>query len=238
MVTRRFGCRAPAVLLGFLLAMLAPRPASAFWVLNFSTADTLAPGQVGFIGGTGGQLTTVGEPAKLSYTPFLAHAGIRVGLIDRLDIGYRLVTVPLPYNTAGPSLGAAADAKVRLTPKESRWQVSLIAGGAIAYLRLSGENRTAFSPGGDVVVSRTLATALTVAANARYVFAAIPSAPGGASANQVQVFGGSVALRIGLTQTVSIIPEMGLFRFEGELGNVESDGWGTQYGAVLSALIR
>ncbi len=219
------------------MCLLSAR-SEAFWVLNFSTGQTLAPGQVAFIGGTGGQLTFIGEPSKVSFTPFLAHAGIRIGLFDRLDIGYRLVTVPLPYNSVGPTLGAASDLKFRFTPEGSSWHAALIAGGAFAYLHVADQDRTAWSPGADLILSHTLSNGWVPAVNARYVFTAIPSAPGGAQQNHVHAFGGSASLKIGLTRTVSVIPELGVFRFDGAIGGVPESGWGGQYGAVLSAAIQ
>ncbi|HSN28331.1 MAG TPA: hypothetical protein VLT45_18725 [Kofleriaceae bacterium] len=73
---------------------------------------------------------------------------MRVGLLDRLDVGYRLVTVPLPYSSVGPSLGSAADLKLRVTPDDSQLRVAVIAGGGVSYLHISGKDRFAWSPGG------------------------------------------------------------------------------------------
>lgn len=217
--------------------LLTSSRAQAFWVLNFSTGQTLDPGRVGFIGGTGGQVTAVGEPLRLSYTPFLAHAGIRVGLFDGVDLGYRMVTVPLPWTAVGPTLGAASDVKIRLTHKASPWQVAVIGGGAFAYLRVFDVDRLAWSPGADLVVTRVLSDALSISVNARYVFTAIPTAPGGLRDNSLHAFGSSVGMRIGLTRTVSVLPEIGVFRFLGAISGAENDGVAMQYGAVLSAVI-
>ncbi len=219
------------------LVTLVGRRASAFWILNFSTGQTLDPGHVGFIGGTGGQLSAVGAPESTSFTPFLAHAGIRVGLVDRLDVGYRLVTVALPWSAVGPTLGAASDVKLRLTSKASPWQVAVIGGGAFAYLHIASQDRFAWSPGGDLVVTRILSGALSLSANARYTFTAVPSAIGATAANHLHAFGGSVGMRLAVTPTVSVLPEVGLFRFQGELAGVESNGVGLQYGVVLAANI-
>lgn len=224
-------------LLSFTALGLGAHDAHAFWVLNFSTGQTLDPGHVGFIGGTGGQVTAVGEPLRSSYTPFLAHAGIRVGLLDGLDAGYRLVTVPLPWNAVGPTLGSAVDVKVRLTTKKSPWQVAVIGGGSFAYLRLFDDDRAAWSPGADLVVTRVLSGTLSVSANARYVYTAIPTAPGGITNNSLHAFGPTVGMRIGLTRTVSVLPEIGLFRFMGRIAGASEDGAGVQYGVVLSATL-
>lgn len=219
------------------LTLLVATPARAFWVLNFSTGQTLDPGHLAFIGGTGGQLTAVGDPLRTSYTPFLAHAGVRVGLVDGVDVGYRMVTVPLPWTSVGPTLGAASDVKVRLTQKASPWQVALVGGGAFAYLRVFDDDRLAWSPGADLVVTRVFSEALSLSVNARYVYTAIPGAPGGISGNSLHAFGPTVGMRIALTKVVSVLPEIGVFDFVGSLGGVTDDGIGMQYGAVLSASI-
>ena len=216
---------------------LASPDANAVWVLNFSTAQTLAPGRVSFIGGTGGQFTTVAHPVQASYTPFLAHAGIRVGIADGLDAGYRLVTVPLPWSTVGPSLGSAVDVKIRLTPNAWRWQLGLILGGAVSYLRVLDSDKFAWSPGADLVLTNIVSSWLAVTLNARYAYTAIPSAPGGADANYVHTAGTSVGLRFGLTKTVAILPEIGVFRFQGAILGEDKEGLGVQYGVILAATL-
>ncbi len=216
------------------LLLLASGRADAFWLLGFSTARTLAPGQVGVIAGTGGQFTTTGTPARDSFTPSLAHAGIRVGLADGLDVGYRLVTLPLPFGLVGPTLASAIDLKLRLTPAGADWPVALVAGGAAAYLAIDGRDRWAWSPGGALMLSHDIGTGLTLTMNARYLYAAIPDGPGGAASNEVQTFGGSTSLRIALRPDVAIIPEVGLFRALGRLRGASADGLGFQYGAVLA----
>ena len=218
-----------------LAVLLASRPARAFWVLNFSTAQTVAPGHVVFIGGTGGQLTSVGHPLQASYTPFLAHAGIRFGIANGVDAGYRLVTVPMPWSAVGPTLGSAVDVKLRLTPMSWHWQLAFIAGGAVSYLLIADTDRFAWSPGVDVVLTRLLGPNLSITLNARYAYTAIPSAAGGADQNYVHAFGPSVGMRFGLTKNISVLPELGFFRFQGAIGGVEKEGLGMQYGAILSA---
>lgn len=219
-------------------AGLAPRPAEAFWLLNFQTAPTLPAGGVGFIGGTGAQLTRVGEPGSTSFTPYLAHFGLRVGLADFLDVGYRLCTVPLPYSSAGPTLGAELDVKARLTPASWTWQAALVAGVGDAWLELGGASRSAWSPGVDLVVSRALGESVQLALNGRYVFTAIPTAAGGAEANDVTAAGGSAMLRFAVSPVVAVQVELGAFDFLGALGGKETNGWGLQAGVVFAARLR
>jgi hypothetical protein len=60
---------------------------------------------------------------------------------------------------------------------------------------------------------------------------------GGSSANHVQAVGGSMGARFSLTSNTSILPELGIFDFIGEVGDKPLNGWGLQYGIVLSARI-
>lgn len=203
------------------------------WLLGFSPADTVAPGSYSAIAGTGGQWSSVGDPRRDSFTPFLAHAGIRTGLTDNWDIGYRLATVALPYSSVGPSLGAEIDVKHRLTDKENPWQVAVVAGIGYAYLDIQGQSRNAWSPGVDMIVSHQFAPGYTAFADLRYVYTEIPSASGGASANHFQAFGPGVGMKIKLKENVSITPEIGVFNFNGNIADQKANGIGVQYGAVL-----
>ena len=214
--------------------VLIPRPAAAFWLLGFSTADTLPRGAFSAIAGTGGQYSSVGDPRRTSFTPFLPHAGLRVGLADGWDVGYRLTQVALPFSSVGPSLGGEIDLKHRLTPADNAWQAAVVVGAAYSYLDLSGQSKSAWSPGIDFIVSRAITPRFTAISELRYVYTAIPTASGGESANHLNATGVDVGLRIGLTDTVSIVPEVGLFDFAGRLTNRGANGFATQYGAVLA----
>ncbi|RTL48838.1 MAG: hypothetical protein EKK39_11890 [Sphingobacteriales bacterium] len=117
--------------------------AHAQWVLNFGTAATVQPKDFVFISGTGGQVTFIKNPATTNFTPFLAHAGLRLGISKNLDIGYRLCTVPLPWSTIGPTLSSAIDAKLRLTNATAPYQIAVIAGGGYAYLKILNNHKSA-----------------------------------------------------------------------------------------------
>ena len=220
--------------LAALLLFLTPACCQAFWLLGFSPAPTLAPGRAGFISGTGAQFTRVGSPGKSSFTAALPHAGLRVGLTDRLDLGYRLCQVPLPFTSVAPTLGSEFDLKFRLTNAESSWQSSMVVGGAYAYLSISDQSKRAWSPGTDLVLSRDLSPRLGVFGELRYVYTAVPSAPGGEGANHVHSFGPAAGVKWAWTPQVSIVPEAGAFGFRGELGGKAADGFGVQVGVVLS----
>ncbi len=218
----------------FIGALCASTPAQAFWLLGFSTADTLPPGGLGAIAGTGGQYSSVGDPAKNSFTPFLPHAGFRLGLLDNLDIGYRLTQTPLPFSGVGPTLGSEIDLKYRLTPPDSAWQTAIVVGGAFAYLQIAGQTKTALSPGIDLVVSHALTPETALIGELRYVYTEIPTGPGGGSANYVHALGGDLGARFAITKTVSLVPEVGLFDLTGQIAGRRSNGIGAQYGAVLA----
>ena len=217
------------------LLLLACAPARAFWLLGFSPADTLAPGELGFISGTGGQLTSVGSPQKTSYTPSLPHAGIRLGLTDGFDMGYRLVQVALPFSSAGPTLASEVDVKWRMTDPSSTWQAALVPTLAYGYVMVGGVSKDAWSPGIDLVLSRRLAWRDSrVFTEIRYAYAAVGSAPGGSAQTHLHAAGNDWGLKIPLTPQISLIPEAGLFDFAGRNLGSRADGVGFQYGAVLS----
>ena len=206
------------------------------WLLGFSPADTVAPGSYSVIAGTGGQWSSVGNPRNESFTPFLAHAGIRTGITDSWDIGYRLATVALPYSSVGPSLGAEIDVKHRLTDKGDPWQVAVLAGVGYAYLDIQGQSKNSWSPGVDMIISHQVSLGYTAFADLRYVYTEIPSANGGASANHFEAFGSGIGVKIKLKENVSLTPEIGVFNFNGSIAGQNGDGIGIQYGAVLGFL--
>ena len=231
-------CRKITPGLFLMLCNLACFHAQAFWLLGFSNAFILPRHSVSFIGGTGGQFTDVGKPGSLSFTPFLAHAGIRVGVSKRIDWGYRLCTVAIPYSTVGPSLGAASDFKLRVTPDSSSWQVSVVAGGAFSYLALKDQSRNAWSPGAAVIISHALGKGVILSINGRYVYTGIMDAPGGEKNNNLTAIGGSINVGFRLNQSVMMIPEVGIFKFNGMIYGNTLNGIGLQYGMILACRIN
>ncbi len=224
-----------ALTLALLLCLIAAAPARAFWLLGFSPAETLKPGDLGFISGTGGQLTSVGSPQKTSYTPSLPHAGIRLGLSDSLDAGYRLVQVALPFSASGPTLASEVDVKWRLTDTRSTWQAALVPSFAYGYVMLNGASKDAWSPGLGLILSRRIAWRdARVFTELRYVYSAVGSAPGGSAQTHLHAAGNDWGLKVPLTSQISLIPEAGLFDFMGRNLGARADGIGFQYGVVLS----
>ena len=220
-----------------LFLTLFPSEASAFWLLGFSDANTLPPDALGMIAGTGAQYTNVGSPSKPSSTLFLPHAGFRYGLSDNLDIGYRLTQVALPYSSVGPSLGSEIDLKYRITRPGAPWQVAFLAGAAYSSLDLLGQTKSAWSPGVDLIFSKPLSERYTLISELRYVYTAIPTAAGGTSGNNLNAVGPDLGVKIKLTNSVSFIPEFGVFALNGRLQGANTNGYGVQAGAVLSARV-
>ena len=217
--------------------VLTPSSASAFWLLGFSSADTLPPGALGAIAGTGAQFTEVGQPSKHSFTAFIPHAGFRYGISDKVDIGYRLTQVALPFSSVGPTLGSEVDAKYLLTSPGSAWQIAAVGGIALAYVDVSGQSKSAWSPGADLIMSRVLNPRYTLFSELRYVYTAIPTASGGSANNYLNAAGMGVGTKIKLTSQTSLVPEIGLFDLNGKLEGANGNGIGLQVGVVLSMRI-
>lgn len=207
--------------------------ANAQWLLNFGTASTVQPKDFAFISGTGMQFTFLNAPTSANLTPFLAHAGIRVGLSPNLDIGYRLCTVALPFSTVGPTLGSAMDLKLRVTPADVAWQVGIIGGGGLAFVRVLDKNKTAWSPGGAVVLTHAISPKTSISVNGRYVETFIPTATGGSNANYVKAYGGSIGMAASLNPVISMMPELGVFGLNGKMNNTQEKGIGLQFGLVM-----
>ncbi len=218
------------------LGMFSPK-ASAFWLLGFSSADTLPTGGFGVIAGTGGQLSQVGQDSKNSSTAFIPHAGFRYGMTDDFDLGYRLTQVTLPFASVGPTLGSEVDGKYRLTAPDNQVQMAIVGGFAYSSLDISGESKTAWSPGSDFVISEVLNQKYTVFSELRYVYTAIPTAPGGVSNNYFSATGVGVGMKIRLTPQTSLVPEIGFFHLNGQMLGANANGTAFQIGAVLSIRI-
>ncbi|OZB33730.1 MAG: hypothetical protein B7X47_03105 [Ferrovum sp. 34-44-207] len=205
-----------------------------FWLLGFSDAKTLNPGGLGVIAGTGAQFARVGNPQSNSFTGAIPHAGLRYGLTDDLDIGYRLVQVALPFTSVGPTLGSEVDLKKRLTNLNDAYQVALVGGLAYSYLDLSGVSKSAYSPGVDLVLSHTLNQQFTWFTELREVYTAIPTAVGSTGSNHFNAIGIASGGKIRLTDSTSFVPEIGYFHFNGLLNNQSANGNAIQIGAIFA----
>jgi hypothetical protein len=205
----------------------------AQWLLNFGTAATVASKDFAFISGTGGQVTFIKNPATNNFTPFLAHAGLRLGISRNVDIGYRLGTVTMPWSSVDPTLGSAFDAKIRLTPTTAPYQVAVIVGGGYAYLTILDNHKSAWSPGIAESVTRQLNVNSSITFNGRLLQTIIPTALGRKANNYVNIWGGSIGWAHNLNSVVGIIPELGIFDVIGQINHVANNGIGLQVGLAL-----
>lgn len=211
-----------------------PSKSEAFWVVNFGTAKTLPKYKAGFAAGLGGQMVFAGDPTEKNGFFLIPHAGFRLGLAGRVDMGLRLAPVPLPFSTVGPGFGANLDAKVRLTPAEASFQVSLILGAGGAHVLVRDDNRLAWSPNAAALFTFMADRAVPLTIMGRYVYLAIPSGPGGGSDNFVHIVGPSAGLKFDVWPNVSVLPEVGAYWYEGRLAGLEMSGPGFQYGLMLA----
>jgi hypothetical protein len=206
-----------------------------FWVVNFGTAKTLAPGKFGFAAGMGGQMVFLGEPRKTSAFFTIPHAGFRLGLAQKLDAGLRLAPIPLPFASVGPGFGINLDVKYNFTNPESRVQAALILGAGGAHVHIQDVTRYAYSPNVAALTSFALNETTDFTIMGRYVNLAIPTAPeGGARGNFVNITGASFGWRKSITPTISILPEVGAYWYEGQMATERTSGPGFQYGVMIA----
>lgn len=176
----------------------------------------------------------VGEPRQTNGFFLIPHAGLRLGLVERLDLGFRLAPVPLPYSSVGPGFGANLDAKLRLTPRDAGVQLAVIVGAGGAHVLLRDHHRAAWSPNGAGLVTFHVGETTRLTFMGRYVYLAIPTADGGGSKNFVHIAGGSAGLKLELSKSVALLPEVGTYWYEGRIADKRTSGPGGQYGLMLA----
>lgn len=164
------------------------------------------------------------------------HTTRRLSLWPRkkADIGLRLAPVPLPFSTVGPGFGVNADLKYHFTKSEDKVQFALIAGVGGAHVLIRNTNRYAWSPNGAALTTFKLGKHDQLTFMGRYVHLRIPTATGGGQANQVNISGVSAGLKHQLTPNISLLPEVGVYWYEGSIGDVRTSGPGFQYGLMLA----
>jgi hypothetical protein len=205
-----------------------------FWVVNFGTARPLAKRKIGFAAGMGGQIVSLGEPQKKSAFFTIPHAGFRFGLSERMDIGFRLAPIPLPFSTVGPGFGANVDVKYCFTNPEDKVQFAAVFGAGGAHVIIEEKTRLAYSPNAAILTSFNIRESLDFTVMGRYVNLAIPTASGGKSENFVNIAGTSFGLKKSINSSVSVLPEIGVYWYSGRIGNVRKAGPGFQYGLMLA----
>lgn len=205
-----------------------------FWVVNFGTARTLQKRKIGFAAGMGGQIVSLGDPQKRSAFFTIPHAGFRYGLTDRMDAGLRLAPIPLPFSTVGPGFGMNIDVKYLLTNPEDKVQIALVAGAGGAHVMIEESSRFAYSPNGAVLTSFKVNERTDFTVMGRYVHLAIPTAAGGKRENFVNIAGTSFGWKKSINSAISLLPEVGVYWYNGKIGNVSKSGPGFQYGLMLA----
>jgi hypothetical protein len=220
----------PTPILQRLLVKKDPK----FWVVNFGTARPLATRKIGFAAGMGGQIVSLGDPQKQSAFFTIPHAGFRFGLSDRMDIGFRLAPIPLPFSTVGPGFGANVDVKYCVTKSEDKVQFAFVLGAGGAHVIIEEKTRLAYSPNAAVLTSFKMSDKADFTVMGRYVHLAIPTATGGKSNNFVNIAGTSFGIKRSINSAISILPEVGVYLYDGEIGGIRKRGPGFQYGLMLA----
>jgi hypothetical protein len=203
-------------------------------VVNFGPAKPISRDKIGFAAGMGGQMVFVGDPVEKNGFFFIPHAGLRIGVASRFDMGVRLAPVPLPFSTVGPGFGANLDGKLLLSPLEAGVQISLIAGAGLAHVMVRDDRRFAWSPNAAGLITFRAQEPVQLTAMGRYVYLAIPTATGGSSDNFVHIAGASFGAKIDAWKPVAILPEVGVYWYQGELHGADASGPGFQYGLMLA----
>jgi hypothetical protein len=218
----------------FCAVFLVHSQAQAFWVVNFGTASTLFPGKFGFAAGLGGQVVLIGDPQRVNAFFMIPHAGFRLGLTETMDIGLRMAPVPLPFASVGPGFGMNIDTKIHFTKREDDVQFALVLGAGAAHVLIQDNARFAWTPNVAALSTFRLNKETQLTAMGRFVHLQIPTAVGGASGNFVNISGASIGLRREIAPSISILPEVGAYWYEGQIGGARASGPGFQYGVMIA----
>jgi hypothetical protein len=149
-------------------------------------------------------------------------------------VGLRLAPIPLPFATVGPSFGVNADIKYCFTTPESKVDLGVVLGVGGAHVLIEEKTRLAYSPNAAILGTYNLNETTHVTAMARYVHLVIPTAPQGAGSNFVHIAGVSVGLKKDIRSNISILPEVGVYHYDGSIAGVGKRGPGFQYGIMLA----
>jgi hypothetical protein len=218
-----------------LIALLTiPTNSYGFWVVNFGPARTLHKGKFGFAAGMGGQMVFLGDPRQTSAFFTIPHAGFRYGIANRLDAGLRLAPIPLPFATVGPGFGVNLDVKYCFTKPESKFDLGVVLGYGGAHVLIEENNRYAYSPNAALLGTYNVNETTHFTVMARYVNLTIPTAPQGASANFVNITGISFGLKKDVRPNISILPEVGVYHYDGKITEIGKSGPGFQYGLMIA----
>jgi len=206
-----------------------------FGVVNFGTARTLSPHRIGSAAVTGGeQMVFLGHPQKTSAFFTIPHAGLRLGLAKGLDVGLRLAPIPLPFASVGPRFGVNLDMKICFTNSESKIQFAIVLGAGGAHVLIQNNTRLANSPNAAILASVKMNDKTQFTVMGRFVSLAIPTAFHRAKGNFVNISKASFGLKRNITESISILPEVGVYWYEEHLKSARASGPGFQFGVMLS----
>ena len=214
--------------------LLVPTFSFGFWVVNFGTANTLAPGRFGFAAGLGQQVVFLGSPQTTSAFFTIPHAGFRLGLSKHLDAGLRLAPIPLPFAIVGPGFGVNLDVKCCFTKPDSKVQFAVVIGAGGAHVLIQNNTRLAYSPNAALLTSFKVNETSYLTVMARHVNLAIPTAADGAAGNFVNISGFSLGYKKSINATISVLPEIGAYWYDGQITSVKSSGPGFQCGLMIA----
>ena len=214
--------------------LLFPSLSFGFWVVNFGIANTLPPGRFGFAAGFGQQVVFLGNPRTTSAFFTIPHAGFRLGLAKHLDVGLRLAPIPLPFAIVGPGFGVNVDVKYCFTKPENKVQFAVVLGAGGAHVLIQNNTRLAYSPNAALLTSFKLNETSYLTVMARQVHLAIPTAADGKAGNFVSIAGFSLGYKKSINSTISILPEIGAYWYNGQIKSVTTSGPGFQCGLMIS----
>jgi hypothetical protein len=220
--------------LTLLALIILPNYAYSFWVVNFGTARTLPKYKFGFAAGMGGQMVFLGNPKLASAFFTIPHVGFRYGLANRLDAGLRLAPIPLPFATVAPGFGVNLDVKYCFTKPKSNFDFAAVLGFGGAHVLIEEKTRYAYSPNAALLGTINLNKNTHLTTMARFVNLAIPSAVLGAKENFVNITGFSFGLKKDIRSIVSILPEVGVYNYDGKILGITKSGPGFQYGLMIA----
>jgi hypothetical protein len=153
---------------------------------------------------------------------------------ERLDAGLRLAPIPLPFSTVGPGFGVNLDVKYCFTKPESKFDFGIVVGFGGAHVLIEENSRYAYSPNAALLGTYNINETTHLTVMARYVNLAIPTAPLGASSNYVNIAGVSLGLKKEIRPNISILPEVGVYNYDGRIVGIGKSGPGFQYGLMLA----
>ena len=146
----------------------------------------------------------------------------------------RLAPILLPFSIVGPGFGANLDVKYWFTNKARRLQSSVVLGVGGAHVVIEGNTRLAYSPNAAALGTMRMSERTDLTVMARGVHLAIPTAAGGARSNFVNILGPAVGVLRSINATMSILPEVGAYWYDGRIGGVSKQGPGFQYGVMIA----